>query len=76
MLVSGLDVRPQAAVFSQWHRVQSYSLSVCKLNGQHSMAVEKVTATMTPLLTPRHRRATGHAALCRMPTSHRTVLSV
>ena len=63
-------------MFSQWHRVQPYTLSVCELNGQHSVAVEKVSATMTPLLTPGHTGATGLAALWWMPTSHRTVLSV
>lgn len=41
MLVSGLDVRPEPPVFSQWHRVQPYTLSVCAAQRTALVAVEK-----------------------------------
>lgn len=56
-------------MFSPWHRVRPYTLSVCGLNGYRLMAVEKVTTMMTPLLMPRHQGATARdlppPALCR-----------
>lgn len=54
---------PKWPVFSPWHRVQPYTLSVCKLNGSHLMAVEKLTTMMTPLLMARHQAVAVRAAL-------------
>lgn len=59
-------------MFSPWHRVQPYTLSVWELNGSRLMAVEKLTTRMALLLTPRQWEAQRERPSAERPPCRNT----